>query len=89
MTSGVVIGILAARTVSGLIADLLGWRAVYFISAGLIGLFGMAGWGAVSALGAGLSALALLVWAADQLRPASRPDKPSSSKGVTRDHALP
>jgi predicted MFS family arabinose efflux permease len=52
-------------------------------------LYSLAGWGAVSALGAGLSALALLVWAADQLRPASRPDKPSSSKGVTRDHALP
>ncbi len=36
VTSGVVIGILAARAVSGLLADLAGWRAVYFVSAGLM-----------------------------------------------------
>jgi predicted MFS family arabinose efflux permease len=36
VTSGVVVGILLARTASGLIADLLGWRAVYFTSAGLM-----------------------------------------------------
>jgi len=35
-------------------------------------LYGIAGWGAVSALGAGLSALALLVWATDRLRPVHR-----------------
>jgi predicted MFS family arabinose efflux permease len=52
-------------------------------------LYSLAGWGAVSVLGAGLSALALLVWAVDRLRPVSQQDKPSSSKGVTRDHALP
>jgi predicted MFS family arabinose efflux permease len=52
-------------------------------------LYSLAGWGAVSVLGAGLSALALLVWAADQLRPVSQQGTPSSSKGVTRDHALP
>jgi predicted MFS family arabinose efflux permease len=52
-------------------------------------LYSLAGWGAVSVLGASLSAMALLVWAADQLRPASKQDTPSSSKGVTRDHALP
>lgn len=54
-------------------------------------LYGLAGWGAVSALGAGLSVLALLVWAADRLRPDSHPRQgtPSSSKGVIRDHALP
>ncbi|XVQ89067.1 MFS transporter [Microbispora siamensis] len=33
VTSGVVLGILLARTVSGLLADLAGWRAVYFASA--------------------------------------------------------
>ena len=55
-------------------------------------LYSLAGWGAVSALGAGLSGLALLVWAADRLgpgRPGSQQDTPSSSKGVIRDHALP
>jgi predicted MFS family arabinose efflux permease len=33
VTSGVVLGVLLARTASGLIADLFGWRAVFFISA--------------------------------------------------------
>ena len=35
VTSGVVIGILAARLASGLIADLGGWRVVYLTSAGM------------------------------------------------------
>lgn len=34
VTSGIVIGILLARTVSGALSDLYGWRAVYFVSAG-------------------------------------------------------
>jgi predicted MFS family arabinose efflux permease len=33
VTSGVVIGILLARTVSGLLADAFGWRSVYVVSA--------------------------------------------------------
>lgn len=33
VTSGVVIGILAARLISGMLTDLYGWRAVYFLSA--------------------------------------------------------
>lgn len=36
VTSGVVIGILAARFVSGVIADLGGWRSVYLTSAALM-----------------------------------------------------
>jgi predicted MFS family arabinose efflux permease len=52
-------------------------------------LYSLAGWGAVSALGAGLSAMALLVWAADRLRPDSTHNTPSTGKGVIRDHALP
>ncbi|MFJ8825292.1 MFS transporter [Streptomyces sp. NPDC102467] len=35
VTSGVVIGILLARTASGLLADLAGWRSVYVASASL------------------------------------------------------
>ncbi|MEW2529076.1 MFS transporter [Streptomyces sp. NPDC047071] len=38
VTSGVVTGILLARTASGLIADLAGWRAVYLASAALTAL---------------------------------------------------
>ncbi|WP_460141953.1 MFS transporter [Pseudomonas sp. S2_E01] len=36
VTSGIVLGILMARLTSGLIADLAGWRAVYFVSSGLM-----------------------------------------------------
>ncbi|MFC3448034.1 MFS transporter [Amycolatopsis speibonae] len=35
VTTGVVLGILLARTVSGTLADLAGWRAVYVASAGV------------------------------------------------------
>lgn len=35
ITAGVMLGILVARTVSGLVADLLGWRAIYCISAAI------------------------------------------------------
>ncbi|HZZ51412.1 MAG TPA: MFS transporter [Pseudonocardia sp.] len=36
VTSGVVIGILLARTVSGVLADLFGWRSVFVVSAVLM-----------------------------------------------------
>lgn len=36
VTSGIVLGILMARFASGLVADLAGWRAVYFVSSGLM-----------------------------------------------------
>lgn len=35
ITAGIMLGILIARTVSGLVADLLGWRAIYGIAAAL------------------------------------------------------
>lgn len=35
VTSGIVIGILLARTIAGFMADLAGWRAIYFVSAAL------------------------------------------------------
>ncbi|GES32407.1 MFS transporter [Streptomyces angustmyceticus] len=41
VTSGVVIGILLARTASGLVADLAGWRAVYLASASLTALLAL------------------------------------------------
>ncbi|MNQ59056.1 Inner membrane transport protein YnfM [compost metagenome] len=52
VTSGVVLGILLARFTSGLIADLAGWRAVYFVSSGLMLIIAAVFWkvvpGAVS-----------------------------------------
>lgn len=36
--SGLLLGILLARSLAGLVSDALGWRAVYLISAGLMGL---------------------------------------------------
>lgn len=41
VTGGVVIGILLARAVSGLLADLAGWRSVYLASAGLTALLAL------------------------------------------------
>ncbi|PAU47147.1 MFS transporter [Streptomyces albireticuli] len=41
VTSGVVTGILLARTASGLIADLAGWRSVYLASASLTALLAL------------------------------------------------
>ncbi|MFE3097285.1 MFS transporter [Streptomyces sp. NPDC059248] len=41
VTSGVVVGILLARTVSGLLADLAGWRSVYLASAALTALLAL------------------------------------------------
>ncbi|MFF9287158.1 MFS transporter [Streptomyces griseosporeus] len=41
VTSGVVIGILLARTASGLLADLAGWRCVYLASASLTALLAL------------------------------------------------
>lgn len=36
--AGVVVGLLLARTMAGLVADIAGWRAVYFVSAALAAL---------------------------------------------------
>lgn len=41
VTSGVVTGILLARTVSGLVADVAGWRSVYLLSASLTALLAL------------------------------------------------
>ncbi len=42
VTSGVVVGILLARTVSGVLADLAGWRSVYAVSAGCAAVLALA-----------------------------------------------
>jgi len=39
--TGLLLGILLARTVSGLVAQAAGWRAIYWISAGLMGTFAL------------------------------------------------
>jgi len=36
VTSGIVIGILLARSIAGILTDFAGWRSVYFVSAGLM-----------------------------------------------------
>ncbi|WP_313637928.1 MFS transporter [Paenibacillus sp.] len=36
VTSGIVIGILLARSISGILTDLAGWRSVYLVSAALV-----------------------------------------------------
>lgn len=41
VTSGVVLGILLARLVSGGLADLAGWRSVYLVAAGLLALMAL------------------------------------------------
>ncbi|MFO2462921.1 MFS transporter [Pseudomonas sp. 15FMM2] len=47
VTSGIVVGLLLARTVSGLMADLAGWRSVYLLSAGLTLLMALLLWRAL------------------------------------------
>lgn len=44
VTSGIVVGLLLARTVSGVMADLAGWRSVYLLSAGLTLLMALLLW---------------------------------------------
>lgn len=44
VTSGVVLGILLARLVSGTLADLAGWRSVYFVSAALMASMALVLW---------------------------------------------
>jgi len=49
VTSGVVTGILLARTVAGSLTDLAGWRSVYLVSAGLLLLMAAALWNTLPA----------------------------------------
>ena len=44
VTSGIVLGILLARLVSGGLADLAGWRSVYLFTAGLLMLLALVLW---------------------------------------------
>jgi len=44
VTSGVVLGILLARLISGVLADLAGWRSVYFVAAALLMLMAVVLW---------------------------------------------
>ncbi|NQD76478.1 MFS transporter [Pseudomonas sp. CM27] len=44
VTSGVVLGILLARLVSGGLADVAGWRSVYLVAAGLLMLMALVLW---------------------------------------------
>jgi predicted MFS family arabinose efflux permease len=44
VTTGLLTGILFSRTLSGFIADIFGWRAVYWIAAGLVALTAATVW---------------------------------------------
>ncbi len=44
VTSGIVVGLLLARSVAGVMADLAGWRSVYLLSAGLTLLMAVLLW---------------------------------------------
>jgi predicted MFS family arabinose efflux permease len=50
--TGLLLGILLARTVSGLVAQLAGWRAIYWFSAALMVAFALVLWRALPAEGA-------------------------------------
>ena len=47
--TGLLLGILLARTVSGLVAQVAGWRAIYWLSAGLMIFFAFVLWRALPA----------------------------------------
>jgi predicted MFS family arabinose efflux permease len=49
--TGLLMGILLARTVSGLVAQLAGWRAIYWFSAALMVLFALVLWRALPSEG--------------------------------------
>ncbi|MFI6575453.1 MFS transporter [Nocardiopsis sp. NPDC050513] len=75
VTGGIVVGILLARTVSGALADLAGWRAVYLASAALVCVLALvlhralpAGTAPASAVGyAGLLRSTVALFAAERL----------------------
>ena len=50
--TGLLLGILLARTVSGLVAQAAGWRAIYWLSAALMVVFAVVLWRALPAEGA-------------------------------------
>ncbi len=49
--TGLLLGILLARTVSGLVAQAAGWRAIYWLSAGLMIVFALVLWRALPSEG--------------------------------------
>ena len=74
--SGILIGILCARTVSGFVGAVLGWRAMYGIAAGLMLLLALVLWRAVpeqSSSGAPYLLLLASLWRIIRTEPALRP----------------
>jgi predicted MFS family arabinose efflux permease len=50
ISSGILIGILFSRTISGVVADFLGWRAIYFIAAAITLVLAVLLWRGIPAL---------------------------------------
>jgi predicted MFS family arabinose efflux permease len=44
VTTGLLTGILLSRTLGGIVGDLFGWRAIYWLAAGMVALVGGAVW---------------------------------------------
>lgn len=51
IAAGIMLGILVARTLSGLVADYLGWRSIYFVATGLNLILMLILWRALPRLG--------------------------------------
>ena len=77
--TGLLLGILLARTVSGLVAQAAGWRAIYWLSAALMVCFAVVLWRALPGRAARVRTAATPSWSARRSASSSR--SPCSAAG--------